>query len=66
MGLGGGLMVYVPSHLLVRRRIDLEMDGIECIWLELHFPARVHVLYVLFTACLPTTLPLQAYWPWRK
>lgn len=35
---GGGLLVYVPAHLPVRRRFDLEMVGVECIWFELNFP----------------------------
>ena len=33
---GGGLLVYVPAHLSISRRSDLEMPGIETIWLQ-HF-----------------------------
>ena len=33
---GGGLLVYVPTHLSISRRSDLEMPGIETIWLQ-HF-----------------------------
>ena len=35
---GGGLLVYVPTHLPISRVSDLEMPGIESIWLELHYP----------------------------
>lgn len=35
---GGGLLVYVPLHLPFNRRTDLEVQGIECICLELRFP----------------------------
>lgn len=37
-GKGGGLLVYVPAHLPVCRRYDLELTGIESIWLELRYP----------------------------
>ena len=37
-GAGGGLLIYVPSHLPVKRRSDLEIEGVETIWLELQFP----------------------------
>ena len=35
---GGGLLVYIPLHLPINGRTDLEVQGIECICLELHFP----------------------------
>ena len=35
---GGGLLVYVPAHLPISRRNDLEIRGIESIWLELRYP----------------------------
>ena len=35
---GGGLLVYVPTHLPVKRRADLEINRIEAIWLELKHP----------------------------
>ena len=35
---GAGLLIYVPSHLPVKRRSDLEIEGVETIWLELQFP----------------------------
>ena len=38
VGSGEGLLVYIPSHLPVKRRTDLEREGVECFWLELHFP----------------------------
>ena len=38
IGAGGGLLIYVPSHLPVKRRSDLEIEGVETIWL-LNSPA---------------------------
>ena len=35
---GDGLFVYVPAHLSISRRSDLEMHGIESIGLELRYP----------------------------
>ena len=34
---GGGTAVYIPSHMKAKRRKDLEICGIEIIWLELCF-----------------------------
>ena len=33
-GAGGGVAVYVHKSLTTHRRLDLEEDGIECIWTE--------------------------------
>ena len=35
---GDGLLVYVPAHLSISRRSDLEMHGTESIGLELCYP----------------------------
>ena len=35
---GDGLLVYIPAHLSISRRSDLEMHGIESIGLELRYP----------------------------
>ena len=35
---GDGLLVYVPAHLSISRRSDLEMHGIESIGLEPRYP----------------------------
>ncbi|EDO35533.1 predicted protein [Nematostella vectensis] len=34
---GDGLLVFIPSHISFKRRVDLEFEGIEAIWLELLF-----------------------------
>ena len=34
---GGGIFVYVSQPLVFHRRLDLEADGIECIWMEVLF-----------------------------
>ena len=36
--LGGGLVVYVSNNMHYRRRADLELGDLECIWLEIKFP----------------------------
>ena len=41
---GGGLLVYAPTHLAVKRRFDLELEGIESIWLEFNFPRSSPIL----------------------
>ena len=30
---GGGVLVYVPVNCRSRRRLDLEVDGIEIVWI---------------------------------
>ncbi|MCG8078589.1 MAG: hypothetical protein JAY75_20420 [Candidatus Thiodiazotropha taylori] len=32
---GGGIMVYVRSELMAKRRSDLEVNNLECLWLEI-------------------------------
>ena len=34
---GGGIIVYVRNGVKVERRLDLERNDMECIWLEI-FP----------------------------
>ena len=36
--LGGGLVVYVSNNMHYRRRADLELVDLECIWLDIKFP----------------------------
>ena len=36
---GGGLVVYVNNHLKWVRRLDLESENIESIWLEIKLPS---------------------------
>ncbi|XP_068723783.1 uncharacterized protein [Montipora capricornis] len=61
-GAGGGLLIYVPSHLPVKRRSDLEIEGVETIWLELQFPRSKSRLFVLFTDIPPQMLLLRVFW----
>ena len=42
---GGGLLVYAPLHLLINRGTDLQVQGIECICLELQFPRSKPCLF---------------------
>ena len=44
---GGGLMIYVRHNLHYTRRMDLEPQGIECMWIELTLNHK-HVLFGLF------------------
>ena len=32
---GRGIIVYVREHLTVKRRVDLDINDIECLWLEI-------------------------------
>jgi hypothetical protein len=32
---GGGIVMYVKNHILFKRRLDLEIDSLECVWIEL-------------------------------
>lgn len=35
---GGGVGVYISSSIPFQRRMDLEQEDIECIWIEILFP----------------------------
>ena len=41
------MLVYVPLHLPINRITDLEVQGIECICLELHFPRSKPISRIL-------------------
>lgn len=43
-GKGGGVGVYISSSVPFHRRLDLERDGIECIWIEILFPKSKGIL----------------------
>lgn len=43
----GGVMIYVKENIHYRRRQDLEILGVECIWIELGNKHK-HVLFGLF------------------
>ena len=44
----GGVLVYVPESFLNWRRIDLEMEGIEAIWIEIGFQKREVLMCTAF------------------
>ena len=35
---GGGVGAYISSSVPYHRRLDLELDDIECLWIEVLFP----------------------------
>ena len=41
---GGGLLIYIQEHLIFKRRLDLEINGIECMWIEIHYPNSKPIL----------------------
>ncbi len=51
----GGVMVYVKESLHYKRRTDLEIIGIECIWLELVLSTK-HVLLWRFIIVHPVQM----------
>ena len=44
---GGGVMIYVKNGIYYKRRNDLEIRGVECIWIEL-IHNRKSILFGLF------------------
>ena len=45
---GGGVIVYVKNTLHYKRRLDLEVRGLECIWIELTLLRNRRVLLGVF------------------
>ena len=43
----GGVIIYVKDSIHYRRRNNLELQGIECIWIQLTLKHK-HVLFGLF------------------
>ena len=39
-GTGGGVLVYVSEALKSCRRVDLEKDDVEAVWIELRFQMK--------------------------
>lgn len=37
---GGGVIVYVRDNFLCKRRTDLELPGLEAVWIEIHVKTR--------------------------
>ena len=44
-----GLVCIFLQAVPFQRRVDLEVNGVECIWLEMLFPYSKSFLIVLFT-----------------
>ena len=44
----GGVIIYVKETIPCKRRLDLEIDGIECIWLEMKLKSKVILLSVFY------------------
>ena len=45
---GGGVVVYIQSHILVKLRDDLMLNNVEVIWLQVHLP---HLKPILVGSC---------------
>ena len=43
-GKGGGILCYIRNDLKWQRRYDLEVDNIECIWVEIFFVSSKSIL----------------------
>ena len=41
---GGGVIVYTKDHLYCKRRHDLEIHGIECVWLEINEKSQKYLI----------------------
>ena len=41
---GGALLLYVPDNVIFKRRLDLEINGVECLWIEIIFPHSKPIL----------------------
>ena len=40
----GGVIIYVKNHLYYKRRNDLKINGVECIWIEI-LTSNKHILF---------------------
>jgi hypothetical protein len=45
---GGGVIVYVKEHINCIVRPDLQMDNIECLWIEINFKNKKYVYGTFF------------------
>lgn len=45
---GGGVMTYLSNAVRARRRVDLEPNNVECIWLEIEDPACIYFICCLY------------------
>ena len=52
----GGVIIYVKETIPCKRRSDLEIDGLECVWLEIKLKAKIILLSVFYR---PPNSPAQ-------
>jgi len=45
---GGGVMVYVSNKIHYNRRLDLEFENIEAIWIEIKFPKYILLMCTVY------------------
>jgi len=45
---GGGVIIYSSTRVAVIRRIDLEFDDDEIIWIQIHLNQTKYILVVLY------------------
>ncbi|KAK3094860.1 hypothetical protein FSP39_007176 [Pinctada imbricata] len=55
---GGGVAVYVKKDIVCKRRTDLEVKGVECVWLEINIK---HVNYLIGTFYRPPNSPVSTW-----
>ncbi|XP_053378589.1 uncharacterized protein LOC128548180 [Mercenaria mercenaria] len=44
----GGVILYIKDSLQYRRRLDLELNRLECIWVEITLYSNRHILFGVF------------------
>ena len=44
----GGVILYVKDNIAYKRRLDLEINNLECIWIEIKLSNSRNVLYGVF------------------
>ena len=49
---GGGIMVFVRNELMAKRRADLEVNNVECLWIEIS-PRKGKSFLVVFYIEIP-------------
>ena len=52
----GGVIIYVKENIPCKRRLDLEIDGLECIWLEIKLKNKTILLSLVYR---PPNSPAQ-------
>ena len=44
----GGILIYVSDRLFSKRRLDLEIPGIECLWIEIKTKTKTFLLSTFY------------------